>query len=229
MKKFLLAGAAWLALAVPCAAQVASSLTDSQIVIGAAGSTSTVSGINAGPAFAGRVICDLYNNTNQLATATATIDGIAAWFEDTADGYGFACVEDNTANTTVSVTLTFAGGAGSTTVSNGMFALTGASSATPAFVAANPSGASVSVNVPAKGSMLAVAVAQAAGSWTGPTQQLAWQANGVSAASLDNSGGAITGQTASYSGALFMIAASFSPAAAPSGGVTRRSLTGVGN
>jgi len=67
------------------------------------------------------------------------------------------------------------------------------------------------LDVPQQGTLIAYTGAASAGSWTGANQLLAWNANGDSIASFDNSGSGLNQRTISYSTGAFLVALSFSP------------------
>lgn len=193
---------------------VTSALVDSTLRTGSTGTTSTVTGVQFGSAFAGRVLVPAYlvGSVGQDPTS-GTVDGQAAVVTGTnssgSPGLGFlsAVVASNTSGNVVgnfssSDTLAVAG----------VVALTGAGSATPSDTFAVLSTSST-IDVAAGGCVVAVAFAASSGSWTGATQlgSVAVPALGGTyyIATFDNGGGALSGRTISYTTADLLYAAAF--------------------
>lgn len=205
---------------------VTSALVDNATRTGSNGTTSTITGAAFGTAFAGRVLVVAWASFSVGLDPTAcTIGGVSATIvKITGSGQGLASAVVPT-GTSGNIVFTYA--SADTAVSNGVVALTGAANATPSATIAVLSSSST-INVGAGGSLVAFALAGSAGTWTGATGLRTDTSLGatLSTASFDNSGGAITGRTVSYSGGLGLVAAAFT--AAGGGGTGVGSSSGAG-
>lgn len=192
---------------------VTSAAVDTTEIDGTSGTTSTITGVSFGTAFAGRVICVMLYSATSNPPTSVTIAGITANVTSgsaTGDFIASAVVPTGTSG---NVVATFA--ASDQMNSTGAVALTGAASAIPT-ASNNVAAGSNSIDVPAGGTVLAFASnypATTAGTWSGVNSLIAYKSiNSTAIGSFDNAGGLISGRSASYSNGTFLNLATFSPA-----------------
>jgi len=200
-------------LGVIPSAPVVAALVDGTQVIGSTGTTSTVTGVTFGPAFAGRVICTFFWTSGGFQPTAAVLDGVPLTMMTNAvtSGLLIGCAElPNDTSGNLVVTLPTSGFAGV----DGAMALSGSPTAGPVFVSL-VAGGSTTINVPANGSVLAYATNLASqGTWTGATLQGTYQ-GGDTYALFNNSSAGIADRTISYStgsGSSQLLVVAFSPA-----------------
>lgn len=185
---------------------VTSALVDSTTRNGSTGTTSTVTGVQFGSAFAGRVICVFFycNNFTQNPTAV-TIGGVSATRTGTFDGAGIlmasAVVPTGTSG---SVVATFS--SSDQAVCVGAVALTGAASGTPSDTINTDSGPG-QIDVGAGGCIVAYGGGGGSGSWTGCSSLVTLGDDSIG--SFDNAGGALTNRTVGYESGFNVTAAAF--------------------
>jgi len=193
-------------------AAVTSALVDSTLRTSNNGTTATVTGVQFGTAFAGRVIVISWSTSayNERIPTAITIGGVSATIMSTTGaggypGFGIAYAVVPT-GTSGSVVFTFS--VADTVDIFSAVALTGAASATASDTISNSTGASGNIDVGAGGCI--VAFGGDGTTWTGVTA-LATDTTyfNLSTAKFDNSGGALTNRAVSYSGGGFLLAAAF--------------------
>ena len=195
---------------------VTTALTDSTFRSGSTGTTSSVTSINFGTAFAGRVITIAFVMNGGGKPLSATIGGIAAsvagdWV-NVGVGWASAVVPTGTSGTLAITTA-----ATDQAFTYCAIAVTGARDANPVDAILSTTG-SGTIDVISGGAVVAICAANASGSWTGATSLLAWASGtNVAVASFNNSGASVTGRTISYSGASAsgMTAVAFVPTGTP--------------
>lgn len=184
---------------------VTSAAVDTTNRPGSTGTTSTITGVQFGSAFAGRVIAVAV--LVATAPSSVTIGGVSATVTGSAAaGYLFSAVVSTGTSGDVVVSLPSSDQA----TSLGAFALTGAANATPSDSIVDDSSGSGNIDVSAGGCVVAFSAGFSAGSWTGATELFEYAAGiTVSGASFDNGGGALTNRAVSYSTGILLVAAAF--------------------
>lgn len=206
---------------------VTSELVDDATRTGSSGTTSTVSSASFGSAFAGRVLV-VAMLSNAAVISAVTIGGVSATLTRVASvpgGIGDLCLASAVVPTGTSGNIVATLSTSDNIITNGVVALTGASSATPSDTITNGSGGSGNIDVGGGGSIVSFTVSIGSGSWTGVTDLRTDNSLGapITTAAFDNSGGALTNRAVSYSGSSSqgMVAAAFEA----SGTATRTNLS----
>lgn len=206
---------------------VTSALVDSTIRNGSSGTTSTVTGVQFGTAFSGRVVCVcFFVNSFSRNPTSVTIGGVTATrVGSIGNAYMFIASAVVPTGTSGNVVATFA--ASDQIVIEGVVALTGAANATPADtidIEESPG----SIDVGAGGCIVAYATSSGSGAWNGVSQLMAANVNGNSIGSFDNSGGALTNRSVGYDTGFNLVAAAFDASGGGGGGVTANPTTVAG-
>lgn len=185
---------------------VTTALVDSTIRTGSTGTTSTISGLVVTP---GAVNCVFFSVTAAATIRSAVLGGSPAIpsVGSTVNGAYIACAMISS-GTTASLVLTLSTSAHGT--SDGVVAVSNADGANYSFAINAPSSGSGTIAVPANGAVIAYSGGASAGTWTGATQLLAYNANGDTIAAL-NSSSAVDSRTVSYSTGAVLVALAFSP------------------